>query len=283
MVLEALTTPFKAESRPARQFLLGFGYATVAVFLSLWIFRTYSSLIMVFLATMAALPLVYSTMKTEEEKDLEAVEERWLLKEHAKALQVFMYLFIGMTVAMAFWYVALPSETVSVLFQSQSGTINAINSNAIAGSAYKLDFFGKIFFNNVKVLIFCILFSFIYGAGSIFILTWNASVIGAAIGNFVRGNLASYSYLAGFDKGAKYLYVVSFGLLKYSLHGIPEILAYFTAGLAGGIISIAVIRHDFGTVKFEQILLDSADLLLASFVILFVAAVLEVYVTPVIF
>src|SRR3989344_975131 len=183
MVLEALTTPFRAEARPSLQFFFGFIYATIAVFLSLWIFRTYSSLIMVFLATMAALPFVYSTMKMEEEKDLEAVEERWLLKEHAKALSVFMYLFVGMTVAMAFWYVALPSDTVSVLFQSQSSTINTINASAIAGNAYKLDFFGKIFFNNVKVLIFCILFSFIYGAGAIFILTWNASVIGAAIGN----------------------------------------------------------------------------------------------------
>src|SRR3989344_4870472 len=279
MVLEALTTPFKAESNPKRQFFIGFAYVTVAIFLCLWIFRSYSSMIMVFLATMAALPLAYSTIKMEEEKDLEAVEEKWLLKEHAKALSFFMYLFMGMTVAMAFWYVALPADTVAVLFQSQSSTINTINASAIAGNAYKLDFFGKIFFNNVKVLIFCILFSFIYGAGAIFILAWNASVIGAAIGNFVRGNLAAYSHLAGLDRVAKYLYVVSFGLFKYSIHGIPEILSYFTAGLAGGIISVAVIRHDFGTPKFEQILLDSADLLLASFAILFLAAILEVYVT----
>ena len=80
-----------------------------------------------------------------------------------------------------------------------------------------------------------------------------------------------------------YFNAFSFGVLRYGIHGIPEIFAYFVAGLAGGIISVAVIRHDFGTKKFENILLDSADLLLASLVILFLAGVLEVWVTPLIF
>jgi uncharacterized membrane protein SpoIIM required for sporulation len=64
---------------------------------------------------------------------------------------------------------------------------------------------------------------------------------------------------------------------------VPEIAAYFVAGLAGGIISIAIIRHDFGTKKFEHILLDSADLFLLSIGLLLVAGILEVWVTPVFF
>ena len=64
---------------------------------------------------------------------------------------------------------------------------------------------------------------------------------------------------------------------------ILEILAYFVAGLAGGIISSAVIRHDFGTKKYEKIILDSAVLLLISVVMIVVAAFLEVYVTPMFF
>jgi len=119
--------------------------------------------------------------------------------------------------------------------------------------------------------------------GAIFILTWNASVIGTAMGNFIRSNLAYYSNLVGFEKVTQYFQIISIGLLKYIIHGLPEILAYFVAGLAGGIISVAVIRHDFGTRKFEHILLDSADLLLLSIFILFLAGLLEVYVTPAIF
>ena len=72
-------------------------------------------------------------------------------------------------------------------------------------------------------------------------------------------------------------------MLKYSLHGLLEILAYFVGGLAGGIISVAVIRHNFGTRKFERILWDASDLIIISVVVLVVAAILEVWVTPMVF
>jgi len=240
---------------------------------------------MVFFTAMAALPLVYNTLRMEEEKDLEGMEEKWLLKEHSKALRVFMYLFIGATIAFSFWYVVFSSDIVNTAFQAQTATINAINSKVTGNLSFNANtgFFSKIFLNNVKVLIFCILFSFVYGSGAIFILMWNASVIGTAIGNFVRSELAQVAQLVGFEKIAHYFQIISIGLLRYSIHGIPEILAYFMGGLAGGIIGIAVIKHDFGTTKFEHILLDSADVLLLSLGVLFIAAVLEVFVTPTIF
>lgn len=285
MVLESLITPFKAEQRPGRLFLLGLAFCSAGIFLSLWIFKSQATMIMVFFTAMAALPLIYNTIIMEEEKDLEGMEEKWLLKEHSKALKAFVYLFLGSTVAFAFWYVILSSDTVNTLFQAQTATINAINGGITGHLSFNANmaFFSKIFLNNVKVLIFCILFSFIYGSGSIFVLLWNASVIGTAIGNFMRSELTQVAYLVGFDKIAHYFQIISIGLLRYSIHGIPEILAYFIGGLAGGIIGIAVIRHDFGTTKFEHILLDSADLLLLSLGVLFLAALLEVFVTPLVF
>jgi len=285
MVLESLISPFKAEQRPSRLLFLGAVFCSVAILLSMWIFKSQSSLIMVFLTAMAALPLVYNTIRMEEEKDLEGMEEKWLLKEHSKALKAFVFLFIGATIAFAFWYVVLSSSLINTLFQAQTATINAINSRVVGHFSFNANmaFFSKIFLNNVKVLIFCILFSFVFGSGAIFILMWNASVIGTAIGNFMRSELARAAQLVGFEKVAHYFQVISLGLLRYSIHGIPEILAYFIGGLAGGIIGVAVIKHDFGTTKFEHVLLDSADLLLLSFAILFIAALLEVFVTPAIF
>lgn len=283
MVLESILSPAAAERRPSVLILLGALYATVGVFLALWVFKTESSLIMVFLSAMAAIPLMYNTIRMEEEKDLEGMEEKWLLKEHAKALEVFIFLFIGMTIAFSLWYVVLGPETVSILFKAQANTIKTINPGATGFVANGFATFTKIFLNNVRVLIFCILFSFLYGSGAIFILSWNGSVIGTAIGNFVRNNLAEAASHAGMAKTAHYFQTIGFGLFKYAIHGIPEILAYFVAGLAGGIISVAAIRHDFGTQKFEHILLDSADLLLLSLIILFAAGILEVWVTPLIF
>lgn len=283
MVLETIMSPGAALKHPQRLFYVGVVYATIAVFLSYWVFRDYSSLTMVFLITAAAIPLMYNAIVQEEQKDLQDLEEKYLIKEHAKTLRYFMNLFIGVTVGLAFWYVVLPPEQVSVLFEAQKETYATLApavGNAFAG---ELKSFNGIFFNNVRVLAFCILFSFIYGTGAIFILMWNASVIALAIGNYVRANLAALSETLGWSTVASYFQIISIGLLQYVIHGIPEILAYFAAGMAGGIISIAVIRHDFATFKFERILLDSADLLLAALLLLFLAAILEVWVTPAVF
>lgn len=287
MVFESFTTPYNAEQRPTKMVILGFVYTTLAIFLSLLVFKTYSSMIMVFLSAMAAIPLIYQIITMEEEKDIQGLGEHWLLKEHTKALKVFMYLFIGMVLAFSLWYVALAPETVNVLFQSQSETINTINgagSVQVTGQATgEFSRFSMIFLNNVRVMVFCVLFSFLYGSGAIFILSWNASVIGAAIGNTIRSGIAEVAATTGAVGITHYMSIGAYGLLRYSIHGIPEILAYFMAGLAGGIISIAAIRHDFGTKKFEHILLDSADLLLLALVTTFIAGVLEVWVTPIIF
>jgi len=288
MVLESLLNPFKAEIHPKRMFLVGFLYSSVAILLSLWIFQQHASLVMVFLTVIASTPLIYNTIKYEEQKDLTDMPEKTLLKEHRKALSFFMYLFFGITLSCTVWYIFAPSGMISNLFGVQTKTIIEINSSVIkfGSTGFVMQFvraFSRIFFNNLKVLIFCILFSFIYGMGAIFILTWNASVIGVAIGNFIRSSLAKIEGVFGFNSIATYFQIVSVGLLRYAIHGVPEILAYFTAGLAGGIISIAVIRHDFGTRKFEKIILDSSDLLLISFGLLFLAALLEVFVTPLLF
>jgi uncharacterized membrane protein SpoIIM required for sporulation len=282
MVIESLINPFKAEKKPWEMFFFGFFYCSIAIFLALWVFQTYASLVMVFLTVLATTPLMYYTIKVEEKKDLTMIKESLLLKEHSKALLFFIMLFFGITIAVVLWYMLLPSDTVTNLFNIQQKTISDINTR-VTGDVTSFDLFSKIFFNNIKVFIFCILFAFIYGLGAIFILTWNASVIGVAIGNFIRTEIAKFAGYAGIAKISGYFQIFSLGLLKYFVHGIPEILAYFTAGLAGSIISIAVIRHDYRTKKFEHVIIDSADLIILSIVLLFFAALLEVYVTPILF
>jgi uncharacterized membrane protein SpoIIM required for sporulation len=163
------------------------------------------------------------------------------------------------------------------VFNAQLSTIKQINGKAVGmATSQSLMMFGKIFSNNIKVMIFCILFSFIFGAGAIFILTWNSAIIGAALGKEIvkfatagTGSIAMISIKAA-----------SCGLLRYMVHGIPEILAYFIAGLAGGIISVALINHDFGSNKLEKILLDSCYLLIIATTIVFGSAIIEVYLTP---
>ncbi len=283
MVIESLLFPLKAEKKPWQMFFLGFLYTSIGIFISLWIFRDQASLIMVFMITMASLPLFYNTTKLEESKDMVMDSETLILREHNKAITFFMYLFVGITVACALWYVFLPVSTINSLFDKQVGTIQTINNQVSGNVIANLGIFWKIFFNNFKVLAFSILFALIYGAGAIFILTWNATVIGAAIGNFIRSNIGSYTSSLGLMEAGNYFQVFSLGFLKYSIHGIPEIAAYFYGGLAGGILSVAIIRQHFRTDRFPKIMVDFSELVLIAIGFLIAAAFLEVYVTPVLF
>jgi len=192
-----------------------------------------------------------------------------------------MFLFFGFIVAFSFWYIVFPTGNQS--FRAQIETYCMINKPAHFDDCvneYGIQHVSKttafltakekivnIFANNIYVLIFTLVFSLIFGAGAIFILAWNASVISSAIGIFSKSNLA---YLP-------------LGVARYMIHGIPEIGAYFVGALAGGIISIAVIKHDVHSEKFWVILQDSLNLVILSVVLLFIAALVEVFITPAIF
>lgn len=283
MVLESIISVFKAEKKPFELFYIGLAYATIGIFLSLWIFREYSSMIMVFLTVIAAIPLVFNALKEEEEKDIAIEDNIALLKEHSKVLAVILFLFLGATVAFGFWYTVLPQNIVSVLFSSQTQTIAGINNYAAGNAVQSAGLFKLILLNNIKVMTFCIFFAFIYGFGAVFILIWNASVIGAAIGNFIRTRVEVTAATMGLGSIADYFQYFSLSLSRYLIHGIPEIAAYIIAGIAGGIISMAVIKHDFGSAKFEKILFDSSELIIIALLTLVFAAFVEVYITPVLF
>jgi uncharacterized membrane protein SpoIIM required for sporulation len=277
MVLESLIFPEKAEHNPGELFFLGALYVTVGILLALWIFKSEASMIMVLLTVIACIPLVYKTFKREESKDKFIYEERKLLREHGKALKFLMYLFFGFIVAYALWFIFLPNDISSSLFKVQLATINQINAKAtmgLTGNLISNNIFFQILFNNLNVLFFSILFAFFYGAGAIFILTWNGSVVGAAIGDFARTKIANVN---------SYFITIPIAIGRYMTHGFFEILAYFVGGLAGGIISVAIINHDINSDKFKIIMKDSLDLIIISVILLVFAAFVEVFITPLIF
>src|SRR3989344_3737273 len=95
MVLESLIGPKNAERRPFEMFFLGLVYSSIAMFLSVWIFREQASIIMVLLTVIACMPLVHRMFIYEEKKDCEIEQERTLLKEHGKAILALTFLFLG--------------------------------------------------------------------------------------------------------------------------------------------------------------------------------------------
>jgi uncharacterized membrane protein SpoIIM required for sporulation len=282
MVLESLFNPFTVKKKPYQMFLAGFIYSIIGLTLSYFVFKEIAGILTVFLIVLASLPMLYTTIKNEEELDLK-YKEIFLLKEHTKVLVFLMFLFLGITTALTLVYVFLPANITGTMFNIQEQAILNVNSavqSQVTGSAASMGLFGKIFLNNIKVMFFCIIFSLLYGTGAIFILTWNASVIATAMGNLIRTELASSASLVGIASIASYFKIGAFGFFRYMLHGFFEIGAYFIAGLAGGIVSIALIKHNFNS---EKVFIDALNLILISLGLLFVGSLVEVFVTPVFF
>ncbi len=280
-MLESLMNPFKAKRKPWEMFFIAILYYSVACILSLWVFKDYATIVTLLLTIVAVIPIIYNAIQLEEEESARPEVYSRILFGHFKYFSFTMYFFGGLVVASALWYVFAPTHIVQSLFNAQIKTIMGINITGHVSQSFGL--FATIFFNNIKVLIFCIIFSFIYGSGAVFILTWNASVIGVAIGYYIRTKLAAISAYTGFQYMAHYFGIFSIGLLKYTIHGIPEILAYFIAGLAGSIISVGVIKKRYSSDGFSRTLWDASNLILIAIFITFVAAILEVYITPIIF
>ncbi|HIH14140.1 MAG TPA: stage II sporulation protein M [Nanoarchaeota archaeon] len=295
MVLEDLVPAIQAEQKPWFIFPITFLYASIAIFLAQWIFPSQAAIVAVFLATLASMPLMISIIGFEKEKEerdknyLQEVVFSFFGKIAAiksssseKLLPFFIFMFLGFSVAFSFWFVVLPKDTVINLFYLQMNTIKEINTGFSGNISAIGFFFTRILLNNLKVLAFCVLFSIIYGAGAIFILVWNASVIGTAIGDSIKTAITGYAKVTGFTTFAGYSSAISTGMFRYMLHGIPEILAYFVGALAGGFISVAVVKHEFGSEKFENTIYNAMGLIVIAILILVLAAMLEVTISPMI-
>ena len=294
MVLESIISPKSAHKAPRMNFILGFMYAAIAIVLAFFIFPSDPSLSVIFLTTLAALPLLINILTDEQEEsmaELKINNKLPLIKSHIDVFLVFAWMFAGFLICFLVVYTFFPTGFVKIIFSDQIETIQSITGtnsfatgNAVSAAAFSAEEGLKVvLLNNFKVLLFAILFSFLYGAGAIFILAWNASVLAVAMGALVKTKIAEIGALAGFGLVAAYFQAGGVSALRYLIHGIPEISAYFFGAVAGGIISAAVVRSDYRDPKFYEIVLDSIDLIAFASLLLIIGALVEVGITPLLF
>jgi uncharacterized membrane protein SpoIIM required for sporulation len=281
MVLESIINPLKAKEHPKALILIGILFAIIAIIFSLWIFKTEASMVMILLVVLMSVPLMYSTNYIEEEEDIEH-DEISALKEHSKSILFLTFLFLGFVIGFTLVYILAPQSLIQTLFSSQHEAISQVNSQ-ISGNLIAITDFISTLLNNIKVLIFCIFFAFFFGAGAIFILAWNAAVISTAIGSFFREGIAQYANSIGLTNSYLYFHILTSGILRYMTHGIFEIIGYFVGGLAGGILSVAVIKHGIKSKEFSKVCLDVLILITISLGFLIIGAIVETLITPALF
>lgn len=285
-MLEAIINPKEAEKGPWKMFFIGLIYASLSLILVNYFFKSdavlsrYSGMIVVTFCVMFSLPFMFYTIRREEKQDEESEGLFGIWKVHSDAIFSFMWLFLGFIVAFSFWYIVLDNYT---LFNAQVETYCLINNPqdidtcinsyesvsriSVTGGATNSLRFLSILENNVYVMIFTLIFSLIFGAGAIFVLAWNASVISAAIGIFTKYQISD----------------IPVGIARYMLHGFPEIAAYFITALAGGIFGVGILRNGFVNRRFVRVLQNTILLLFVAILVLILAALLEVYITPSLF
>ncbi len=286
-MLESLINPKKVEKGPWKMVFVGLFYAFLSIFLTKIFFPNgsvlskYSGVLIVTFSVLFTLPFFYFMIKKEEIEDeqVEGLLKVW--KVHKNFVYGFLWLFLGFIIAFSVGDVLLKDPT---LLNAQIQTYCNINApsniqNCVSqytnpqifskttGHVAGFGMFTGILTNNIYVMIFTLLFSLIFGAGAIFVLSWNASVIAAAINIFTNYKLSE----------------LPLGLLRYMIHGFPEIASYFITALAGGILGAEIIRNGFKGKAFSRVLENSILLLFLALVILIFAAVIEVYFTPLFF
>lgn len=266
-MIDVLFNPKKAERHPIEMMFVAVVYSSVSILISSWIFEEYMSLVSVFLTVISCLYVTQGAIKKEIFKE-EVYEEKRLLREHMKPLKMFMFLFVGIVISFAFWTYALPHDKTIEMFSVQAAVLEGIRGSVTGDAISDIKIFEIIFFNNLKVLFVSLIVSLIYGAGAIFVLTWNASIMGYVIGS-IASNHGAISFPAAF--------------LKYFLHGLPEMLSYFIVVLAGGIIYVSFFKGKFKKDSFSRkTFFDIFILLGIAIGFMVFAAILEVFVSPLI-
>ncbi len=259
MVLESLVSIREALKKPYNVFIVGILVTAISMLVSYYVFHQSVGLFTVFLISIASAPFVNRLLRyAEHVSEVEITTENYFdfsfWERHKRIIKVYVAFFLGVIVTMSLAYLILPQQKVEKIFQDQINEINIIRGRFTFG-----DKFTDIVVNNISVLALSFLFSFLFGSGAVFILSWNASVLAAAIG------IASQSF--GGMKG------LPLAILMFFPHGSLEILAYFIGGIAGGIASAAITRRK--SVKPMLVIEDSMKLMVVAVMLLIIAGLIE--------
>jgi len=262
MVLESLFDVKKIKTKPANMFIASFLTTIVSIFVAHIIFKEYCGLVLPFLITLSMSPIVYRIFQIEEFEDRLVAENKLkedLIDRHGDVIYLFSLFFIGVFLATFVSVFFLPEQMTGVLFKQQIEDINAIKS--VTGNFLSDPFLEIIIINNLKVMFFSFILSFLFGVGALIILSWNATIAAVYLSSLLR-------------KSTPYFFATTIGILP---HMLIEISAYFIAGIAGGILSVGMIREKFGTKEFKFVIKDSLLMLLISVLLVIVAGVVEVF------
>jgi len=265
MVLESVLNPKTAYQKPLRVFGLSVLFTFISVWLAYNLFPAQASVLSVSFVTIFFVPFFHRLFSVEEKKDEIAAKQKkksGFITRHRQIVGIYGFFFMGMILAYSFLYVFSPATNDIYTLQ-----LDWFRSQGLA--AVQQGDFSRYFFNNTQVMVLFFTLSVLFGAGAIFILAWNASIIAVFVG------IMANKLVPALGMPMAYAYGVGAGLSSILLHGVPEIGGYFFAGVAGGILSVGILREKFMSKEFKEVAKDSIVWLVLGEALILVGAVLE--------
>lgn len=285
MVLEALFSFKSVLNNPKLMFAYAFIVSSVSIWFSFYVFNSFAdsvSLLAVAFITIASAPLLRAEFEKLEEEDYLNRKKKSFFERNFWIVKVYTWFFLGIVISYVLWFVVFSNNSTSFcpvqqacltipgrenVFSAQKKTLQGISKikSKLTGEIITQQtpckknlfcWFNVIFSNNLSVMLLAVIFSFLYGAGAIFLISWNASVVGISIGE----SMLMANHL-------KFL-----GLLP---HGIPELLGYFFAAISGGLLGTVISKKRFYAKEFAFITTDSSKILLLGAFSLFIGAIIE--------
>jgi uncharacterized membrane protein SpoIIM required for sporulation len=266
MVFEQLFGASWMERKPFHSFILGVIYSIFGLVTASIIFGASTGLMAVAFTSILLIPSLNQLLQDEE--NVEIREKKYsiklLFKDHRDIFEIYIFMFFGIFLVFSITSVILPQHALLRLFPAQ------LTVAGITGKSFSTDFFIGIILNNSIVLIATLVLSLVYGAGSILFITWNASAWGVIFGYF--------AHVAANDSGANPFMAFISILVPVLPHMITEATSYFSACIAGGVVSKAVLREKIGSEKFNHVISDALILAGVGIILVVVAALIEAFI-----
>jgi len=267
MVLESIIPVKKVIKNPVDMFIFSMIISFASIYLADLIFpgEAIGKIITLFI-TVGITPMIYGVFRKEEEIEREEAEHKInekFFERHGETIMLFSLFFLGVFLSIFIVSTFSDENYVKYMFGNQLAEISRVTSIAgTAGSFMSSNILQIIIENNLRIMGLSFLLSFLIGSGAIIILAWNASILALYLSSFIRKGLITE------------FFVRSISLIP---HAPVEIAAYFLAGMAGGVLSVGLIREKLFSREFFLVFRDSLILLGLAAVAIFIGAFVEVF------
>ncbi len=220
----------------------------------------------VLLLTILLVPSLHHLIILEEKVERKGASHFW--KRHRTIIKCYLGAFLGILAGFLVLGMANPGTLQYQVVQLEQDHLRPETIASFMGQQFMPDVKTAIalFSHNLLYLLAGFVLAVFYGAGAIFLITYNASFFAAFVTELIS-RWAPATHLIGVSL----------------LHLLPESAGYILTAIAGATLSRALIHEKISGQPFRNVLKNCFLLLILAIAFILLAAFIETYVTAPVF